>query len=78
MDGGGDYLLPVKENQPTLQRDLADAFSPSGKQGARRQWRPGRNRNQERGATLTVWVESLSGATAGGSGGNCGLWPTRH
>ena len=28
--GGGDYLLPVKENQPTLQRDLADAFSPSG------------------------------------------------
>lgn len=29
-DGGGDYLLPVKENQPTLQRDLADAFSPSG------------------------------------------------
>ena len=31
-DGGGDYLLPVKENQPTLQQDLADAFSPSGKQ----------------------------------------------
>ena len=30
VDGGGDYLLPVKENQPTLQRDLADAFSPSG------------------------------------------------
>ena len=29
VDGGGDYLL-VKENQPTLQRDLADAFSPSG------------------------------------------------
>ena len=28
--GGGDYLLPVKENQPTLQQDLADAFSPSG------------------------------------------------
>ena len=32
VDGGGDYLLPVKENQPTLQQDLADAFSPSGKQ----------------------------------------------
>ena len=31
VDGGGDYLLPVKENQPTLQQDLADAFSPSGK-----------------------------------------------
>ena len=30
VDGGGDYLLPVKENQPTLQQDLADAFSPSG------------------------------------------------
>ena len=30
VDGEGDYLLPVKENQPTLQRDLADAFSSSG------------------------------------------------
>ena len=30
VDGGGDYLLPVKENQPTLQRDLEDAFPPSG------------------------------------------------
>lgn len=28
--GGGDYLLPVKENQPTLLADLAAAFSPSG------------------------------------------------
>ena len=28
--GGGDYLLPVKENQPTLYRDLAEAFSPTG------------------------------------------------
>ena len=28
--GGGDYLLPVKENQPTLRQDLANAFSPSG------------------------------------------------
>ena len=28
--GGGDCLLPVKENQSTLQQDLADAFSPSG------------------------------------------------
>ena len=57
--GGGDYLLPVKENQSTLQQDLADAFSPSGKrrgQGSAvaawqaREWR-------ERGATLTVWVD---------------------
>ena len=30
VGGGGDYLLPVKENQPTLHRDLADAFSPTG------------------------------------------------
>ena len=28
--GGGDYLLPVKENQPTLLADLVEAFSPSG------------------------------------------------
>jgi hypothetical protein len=33
--GGGDYLLPVKENQPTLVRDLEAAFSPSG---VRREW----------------------------------------
>jgi hypothetical protein len=28
--GGGDYLLPVKDNQPTLHADLAEAFSPLG------------------------------------------------
>lgn len=28
VERGGDYLLPVKENQPTLQADLAAAFSP--------------------------------------------------
>ena len=27
--GGGEYLLPVKENQPTLRRDLEVAFSPA-------------------------------------------------
>ena len=27
---GGEYLLPVKENQPALLADLAAAFSPSG------------------------------------------------
>jgi len=27
--GGGEYLLPVKENQPTLRRDLEVAFSPT-------------------------------------------------
>lgn len=29
-DGGGDYLLPVKENQPTLHAEIERAFSPSG------------------------------------------------
>lgn len=28
--GGGDYLLPVKANQPQLLDDLVEAFSPSG------------------------------------------------
>ena len=28
--GGGDYLLPVKENQPTLHQDLVESFSPTG------------------------------------------------
>ena len=30
VSGGGDYLLPVKENQPALRRDLVEAFSPTG------------------------------------------------
>jgi hypothetical protein len=30
VDGGGDYLLPVKGNQPALLADLEAAFSPSG------------------------------------------------
>jgi hypothetical protein len=31
---GGDYLLPVKENQPTLLADLEAAFSPTGARDA--------------------------------------------
>jgi hypothetical protein len=27
IDGGGDYILPVKENQPTLCRDIAATFA---------------------------------------------------
>jgi hypothetical protein len=27
LDGGGDYVLPVKDNQPTLARDIAAAFA---------------------------------------------------
>jgi hypothetical protein len=34
VDGGGDYLLPVKANQPTLHADLATAFSPLAGDGA--------------------------------------------
>ena len=30
VSGGGDSLLPVKENQPTLYQDLMEAFSPTG------------------------------------------------
>jgi hypothetical protein len=29
LAGGGDYLLPVKENQPTLQAEIEAAFTPS-------------------------------------------------
>ncbi len=28
LDGGGDYLLPVEENQPTLRNDIKAAFAP--------------------------------------------------
>lgn len=33
---GGDYLLPVKENQPALLADLAEVFSPLGTDDAAR------------------------------------------
>jgi hypothetical protein len=33
--GGGDYLLPVKENQPSLRAELAQAFSPLAAERAR-------------------------------------------
>jgi Transposase DDE domain len=33
QEGGGDYLLPVKENQPALLADIQEAFSPSGAAG---------------------------------------------
>jgi len=29
-DSGGDYLIPVKENQPSLRAEIERAFSPSG------------------------------------------------
>jgi predicted transposase YbfD/YdcC len=27
LEGGGDYVLPVKENQPTLSKDIAAIFT---------------------------------------------------
>jgi hypothetical protein len=30
IEGGGDYVLPAKENQPTLARDIAAAFAEPG------------------------------------------------
>jgi len=29
LEGGGDYVLPAKDNQPTLVRDIKAAFTPS-------------------------------------------------
>lgn len=33
-EGGGDYLLPVKDNQPALLADVREVFSPSAPAGA--------------------------------------------
>ena len=48
LEGGGDYLLPVKENQPTLGKDIGAAFaaplaglSPPPSRAARGRSRPG-------------------------------------
>jgi hypothetical protein len=48
IEGGGDYVLPVKENQPTLRADIAAAFaepevglSPPPDRAARGRWRAG-------------------------------------
>lgn len=36
VERGGNYLLPVKENQPQLHADLVTAFSPLGDERPRR------------------------------------------
>ena len=52
--GGGDYLLPVKENQPALRQNLAEAFSPAGKGGG-----PGTNRGPLAGAGMAdTWGQA--------------------
>jgi hypothetical protein len=40
--GGGDYLLPVEGNQPTLRDGIAAAFSPLDRQQSRRTRTTGR------------------------------------
>ena len=63
VDGGGDYLLPLKENQPTLYRDLAEAFSPTGSRGRlRAKGFPVAGAGVAgEGAILTVWVDGGPG-----------------
>lgn len=58
VDGGGDYVLPVKDNQPTLKADIEAAFDgpetglspPPGRAGRGR----GRPRDRGRQGTRTV------------------------
>jgi len=42
LEGGGDYLFPVKENQPALLHDIEEAFSPSGSASCGRSGNTGR------------------------------------
>ena len=56
VGSGGDYLLPVKENQPALLRDLEEAFSPSD---------PCRGRNGERTGGAGLAAERVAGAGNG-------------
>jgi hypothetical protein len=50
IEGGGDYFLSVKDNQPTLEADIraafGPAFSPSGGTPEGRRRRPGREPGQ--------------------------------
>lgn len=50
VQGGGDYFLTVKGNQPTLEADIraafSPAFSPEGGNPAGRRGRPSRDRRQ--------------------------------
>jgi hypothetical protein len=53
IEGGGDYILPVKDNQPTLRADIAAAFaepeagfSPPPGRATRSQYRSGHDGGQ--------------------------------
>lgn len=67
-DGEGDYLLPVKENQPALLTDIREAFSPSGasRSGEPDEAKSGRAR--ETAAPNTPRCLPESGAGGGGEG----------
>jgi hypothetical protein len=62
--GGGDYLLPVKENQPTLLADLVAAFSPSG---------PGSPADRQRPAGTGLAGSRLGAARGDPDGGLSGV-----
>jgi len=45
IDGGGDYILPVKDNQPTLAKDIEAAFAEAGLSPPPGGAAPGRDRS---------------------------------
>lgn len=64
MEGEGDYLLPVKENQPTLLGDIEEAFSPSAVGGS------GESRGTGCAGTAGATAPDASGCSSdGGPGG---------
>jgi hypothetical protein len=68
LAGGGDYLLPVKDNQPALLADLERAFSPGGPErvGA---GRPGAAPHGGGGAAAAVARPAGGRPPAGGTAG---------
>jgi len=53
LEGGGDYLLPVKDNQPALLKDIQEAFSPPA---VTRSGEPSATRGQSAGEIATADV----------------------
>jgi hypothetical protein len=53
IEGGGDYFLTVKENQPTLEADIRAAFSPASSPSGAAQ--AGRGRRPCRGLRQGAW-----------------------
>ena len=70
--GGGDFLFPVKDNQPALEADIARAFSPPASPTVspilpiwQRRADARRAAVQQRGATLTIVVDAPAKAQHG-------------